>query len=98
MQFAELSQEPADDNTILTWSVKNFFLFPNCSLKILNFKSIVDQPLSEEMQSKPQGKQSVTKHESVYVDLDTVLLLRQGITRFSSDTQYLDAWIQGNQK
>lgn len=49
MQFAELSQEPADDNTILTWSVKNFFLFPNCSLKILNFKSIVDQLLSEEM-------------------------------------------------
>lgn len=49
MQFAELSQEPADDNTILTWSVKNFFLFPNCSLKILNFKSIIDQPLSEEM-------------------------------------------------
>lgn len=56
---------------------------------------MVYQPLSEKLQSKPQGKQTVMKQKVVYASPDTVLLVSQ--TDVIS-LKIWGAWIQGNQK
>lgn len=57
VQFAEkFSQEPDDDNKIVTQSVEIFCLFSNCSLKTLHIKNMVNQSLSEKNTAKSTGQ------------------------------------------
>lgn len=71
----ELSQVPDYDNKSVTQSFKLFSYLFELLIKVVHFKNMIYQPLSEKIQSEPRGKQAVTKHEVAYASLDPVLLL-----------------------